>query len=264
LTHNLHLDSTWHHPPDQIAIGDDEVHCWRVGLAQPESVIRELVQLLNQEELARAARFHFSRDHNRFVVARAGLRIILSRYLKTNPAKIQFSYSAYGKPALAGDHSANDLQFNLGHSHEVAVYAFSLKRQLGIDIEHLRPEVSGDEIAQRFFATAEVAALREVPSGHRTEAFFNCWTRKEAYIKARGEGLTFPLADFAVSMTPDEPARLLTVRDAPQEVTRWFLRELSPGRGYVAALAVEGSDWDLKFWEGNSLLESTDYADYTE
>ncbi len=256
MTSGFHLDSPWHHPSDQITIGDDEVHCWRVSLAEPESAIRKLAQLLNHEESARANRFHFSRDHNRFVVARAALRVILGRYLETNPTKIQFTYSAYGKPALAGDHPASELQFNLGHSHEIAIYAFSLRRQLGIDIEHMRPEVSGDEIAERFFAAAEVAALREVPSNCRTEAFFNCWTRKEAYIKARGEGLTFPLGDFAVSMTPGEPARLLTVRDAPQEVARWFLRQLNPGTGYVAALAVEGSEWKLKLWEGNSLLES--------
>lgn len=261
MTATFHLDSPWHHPPDRISIGADEVHCWRVSLAQPEPAIRKLAQLLNHEESARAARFHFSRDHNRFVVARAGLKLILSRYLKTNPGKIQFSYSAYGKPSLAGDHSASELQFNLGHSHEIAIYAFSLRRQLGIDIEHIRPEVSGDEIAERFFATEEVAALREVPPNGRIEAFFNCWTRKEAYIKARGEGLTFPLGDFVVTMIPGEPARLLTVRDAPQEAARWFLRELDPGPGYVAAVAVETSGWNLKLWEGDSLL-SADYTDY--
>lgn len=193
-------------------------------------------------------------------MARAGLRVILSHYLKTNPGKIQFSYSAYGKPSLAGDHSASELQFNVGHSHEVAIYAFSLQRQLGIDIEHIRPEVSGNEIAERFFATEEAAVLREVPPNHRMEAFFNCWTRKEAYIKARGEGLTFPLGDFVVNMIPGEPARLLTVRDAPQEAARWVLRELDPGPGYVAAVAVETSGWELKLWEGDSLL-SADYTD---
>jgi len=259
------LDSSWYDPSDQIVIGDNEVHCWRIDVAQDESLIRELAQLLNPDESARAARFHFSRDHNRFVVARAALRVILGRYLQTKPANIQFSYSSFGKPSLAGKHSASELQFNLGHSHEIAIYAFSLRRQLGIDVEHMRREVAGDEIAERFFSATEVAALREVPSNHRTEAFFNCWTRKEAYIKGRGEGLTFPLADFAVSMAPGEPVRLLMVRDAPQEAARWFLRELKPGAGYVAAVAVEGSECELKLWEGNSLLESAhesaDYAD---
>lgn len=198
----------------------------------------------------------------RFIVARAGLRVILGRYLKADPSEIQFSYSSYGKPQLSGAHSDSVLKFNLAHSHDLAVYALALKRELGVDVEHMRPEVAGDEIAQRFFADAEVDQLRAVSAERRMEAFFNCWTRKEAYIKALGEGLTFPLGDFVVSMVPGEPACLLNVRDAPHEATRWSLQELNVAEGYVAAVAVEGHGWRLKLWDGNPVLESTDSADY--
>lgn len=254
----------WSHPSDVGTLADEEVHIWRVSVSQARSSVTHLSRLLDEEESKRAARFHFERDRVRFIVARAGLRMILGQYLKIDPAGIEFSYSAYGKPALSRAHPDSVLKFNLAHSHDLALYAFSPKRELGIDVEHMRPEVAGDDIAERFFAAAEVDALRRFSAERRMEAFFNCWTRKEAYIKARGEGLTFPLGDFVVSMAPGEPAGLLTVRGAPQEAARWSLQELNAGEGYAAAVAVEGHDWRLKLWEGNSILESKHYAEYTD
>ena len=254
----------WQQPPDVAALADDEVHVWRVSVTQTRSLVPHLSKLLDAEESKKAARFHFERDQVRFIVARGGLRLILGRYLKTDPAQIRFSYSPHGKPGLSGAHSDSVLKFNLAHSHDLALYIFSLTRELGIDVEHMRPEVAGDEIAERFFAAMEVDALRTFSAERRMEAFFNCWIRKEAYIKARGEGLTFPLGDFVVSMAPGEPAGLLTVRDAPQEASRWSLQELNAGEGYAAAIAVEGHDWQLKLWEGNSIVKSTEYADYTD
>ncbi|HKY26788.1 MAG TPA: 4'-phosphopantetheinyl transferase superfamily protein [Pyrinomonadaceae bacterium] len=254
----------WRHPSDVGTLADQEVHIWRVSVSQAQSSVTHLSRLLDEEESKRAARFHFERDRVRFIVARGGLRIILGQYLKIDPAVIEFSYSAHGKPALSRAHSDSVIKFNLAHSHDLALYAFSPKRELGIDVEHMRPEVAGDDIAKRFFAAPEVDALRSLSAERRLEAFFNCWTRKEAYIKARGEGLTFPLSNFVVSMTPGEPASLLTVQDSPQEAARWSLQELDAGEGYAASVAVEGHDWRLKLWEGNSLLQSTDYADYTD
>jgi 4'-phosphopantetheinyl transferase len=232
----------------------DDVHVWRIDLKQTESNTRSLARLLNEDETSRAGRFYFPKHRDRFIVARGVLRLILGRYLEADPAQLRFSYSPYGKPSLRGKYSASELQFNLAHSHEAAVYAFTLRRQIGIDIEYMRADTSGDEIAERFFAATEVAALLALPPEQRTAAFFNCWTRKEAYIKARGEGLSFPLGDFAVSLAPGEPAALLSVVGAPQETSRWSLRELTPGVGYVAAIAVEGHQWRLKHWEGKTLI----------
>lgn len=257
-------ETAWCHPSDVGTLAEDEVHVWRVSVSQAEPSVTHLSKLLDEEESKRAARFHFEQDRVRFIVARAGLRIILSQYLKIDPAAIEFSYSAYGKPGLGRVHSDSVLQFNLAHSDDLAVYAFSSRRELGIDVEHMRREVAGDEIAERFFSGAEVDELRSFSAEKRLEAFFNCWTRKEAYIKARGEGLTFPLGNFVVSMAPGKPAGLLTVQGAPQEAERWSLQELNAGDGYAAAVAVEGHDWRLKLWEGNSILESTDYADYRD
>src|SRR5207244_11453763 len=121
--------------------------------------------------------------------------------------------------------------------------------EVGIDLEYIRAEVADEPIAERFFASREIAALIGLPAPLRAEGFFNCWTRKEAYIKARGEGLTIPLDAFEVSLAPEEPAALLRVDSDPAEASRWSLQALAPGPGYVAAIAVEGRDWQLRCWE---------------
>jgi 4'-phosphopantetheinyl transferase len=205
--------------------------------------------LLAPDECARADRFHFARDRNRFIVARGSLRTILGAYLQQEPAQLSFSYSQYGKPALADELAGNQLTFNLSHANELALIAVTRERGLGVDIEFIRPQFASEEIAERFFSDHEVAALRTLPEPAQSEAFFNCWTRKEAYIKAIGEGMSMPLNQFHVSLKPGSPAELLgNLRDA-NEVSRWSLQELAPGPGYVAAVAVEGKDWQLRCWQ---------------
>ncbi|HKP10473.1 MAG TPA: 4'-phosphopantetheinyl transferase superfamily protein, partial [Blastocatellia bacterium] len=160
---------------------------------------------------------------------------------------LSFGYSEHGKPSLAGSHSG-DLRFNVSHSHELALFAFTWGRELGVDIEWIRPEVAGEQIAEQFFSRDEVATLRALPPGRQAEAFFNCWTRKEAYIKARGEGLSLPLHLFDVSLAPGEPAALLRAAMS-DETTRWTMTALAPGAGYKAALVAEGRDWHLRRWQ---------------
>jgi 4'-phosphopantetheinyl transferase len=221
---------------------------WRIELAQPAAQVEEFRQTLSEDEIARADRFYFEKDRDRFIVARGTLRAILGRYLKRSPHELRFRYSAYGKPSLDDDDGAW-LRFNVSHSHELGLIAVTCGREVGVDIEWIRPDVATEQIAERFFSTHEVAALRALPADRQTEAFFNCWTRKEAYIKARGEGLSFPLDKFDVSLVPGEPARLLRTEGAPQEALRWRLCELLPGPGYVAALAIEGHEWQLQCWQ---------------
>jgi 4'-phosphopantetheinyl transferase len=182
------------------------------------------------------------------VAARGGLRDVLSRYTGTTPESLRFSYGGHGKPFLGDEGGGGLLRFNVSHSNGVALYAVAAGREVGVDIEHVREDFAGLDIAERFFSSREVAALRALPGAERPGAFFDCWTRKEAYIKARGEGLSCPLHLFSVSLTPGQPAALLCTDDEPQEAARWSLVELFPGEGFRAALAVRGEVPSLSCW----------------
>ena len=239
----------WGSPSAKLAASSDEVHVWRASLDPPESEVQRLAQTLSADELLRSKHFYFERDRKRFMVSRGILRTILGSYLGIEPSRLRFGYGSYGKPVLAEPASEGTLRFNVSHSQGLALYAIAPNREVGCDLERLRPISDAEQIAERFFSPRENAVLRTLPSHLRHEAFFTCWVRKEAYIKARGEGLAFPLDQFDVSLAPGEPAMLLHVRGYPQEVSRWVLRELTVGSDYVAALAAEGHDWQLKCWQ---------------
>ena len=179
------------------------------SLDQTQSQIQSFLHTLAADEQARAERFHFERDREHFIVARGVLRAILGRYLNRAPERLSFCYGAHGKPALAGEAGADAIRFNVSHSHGVALYAVTRGREVGIDLERIRFDLAVLEIAERFFSRREVATLRTLPTEAQRQAFFRCWTRKEAYIKARGEGLSLPLDQFDVSLAPGEPAALL-------------------------------------------------------
>jgi len=221
----------------------DEVHVWLADLDQPPA--DNLKSLLTEDEIVRAERFHFEKDRKHYIVARALLRKLLAAYLGTTAGELRFNYAEKGKPALAGVENSL-LNFNLAHSHGKAIYAFSLGRELGVDLEFIREDFGGEEIAERFFSRGEIATLKNVPPELTKEAFFHCWTRKEAYIKARGEGLSMPLDVFDVSLLPGEPAALLRNHKEPAEVTRWSMQSVPVPDGYVAALVVEGHCFKLK------------------
>jgi 4'-phosphopantetheinyl transferase len=241
-----------HHPwpdaPERPAAVPDEVHVWRVRLDRDEAALGELTALLAEDELQRASRFHFRKDHDHFVAARGALRDILGRYPGLAPRLLRFAYGERGKPSLSPEMGGRLLRFNLAHSHGVALCAVTLGRAVGVDLELVQEEFAGMEIAERFFSPREVAALRALALGERATAFFDCWTRKEAYIKARGEGLSHPLHSFAVSLAPGEPAALLCTDDDPPEAARWLLLALTPGGPYRAALAVEGFPPSTRCW----------------
>ena len=234
----------WEWPPDALTLEDDEVHVWRTELDAPEAVIHQLRQTLDAAEIARADRFHFEKDRRQFVIGRGLLRTILGRYLNLKPHTLQFGYGAQGKPFLMGigdgSNDASSCRFNLSHSAGVVLIAVTANRESGIDLERIRPEFANETIAEEFFSSQEIAALRALPADVQPEAFFNCWTRKEAYLKARADGLSFPLGQFSVSLIPGEPAALLSVHGEPDEIGRWSLLHLNPGTGYVGALVVEG------------------------
>jgi 4'-phosphopantetheinyl transferase len=224
-------------PAGLQALRTGDVHVWYVDLALAGHTVRRLAACLSPDERARAAQFKFDRDARRFAVARSALRRLLSGYLGLTPDEVTFAYAAYGKPSLAGVHAA--LSFNLSHSGEVAVVAAGWDRAIGVDVEERRPLPDLAALAAQSFAPREQAMLAALPEGERVAAFFRCWTRKEAFIKATGQGLAQPLEAFVVSLGPAEPARLLDINGDPGALARWSLYDLQPPLGYPGALVVE-------------------------
>jgi 4'-phosphopantetheinyl transferase len=204
----------------------------------PEAV-RALATLLSDAERQRASRFVFDRDRRRFIVARARLRRLLSARLDVQPESVEFVYRAHGKPALARRFADSDLRFNVSHSDDVVVYAFALGREIGIDVEAIRVIRDADDIAAQFFSSRENDAYLALDPRNKPIGFFNCWTRKEAFIKALGDGLDYPLDRFDVSLAPGEPAKILRVEGTSGDDCGWCMESFSPAPGFVAAVASE-------------------------
>ena len=220
--------------------GDGEVTIWIASLDLGAEAVDRLEWLLSDDERERAARFCFHRDAIRFVVRRAVLRTILGECLGVEPCMVDFSYGPRGKPELAAPFDRSGVRFNVSHSASLGLCAVTGRRQVGVDIERLRPLPDLEAIVERVFSTRERQALSRLPSAERLQGFFNCWTRKEAYIKAIGDGFSHPLDRFTVSLAPGTPARLERADDDSAESGRWTLEALAPHPEYVAAIAIEG------------------------
>jgi 4'-phosphopantetheinyl transferase len=233
---------SWSRPAHDVALQEDEVHIWLACLDVDAQERTRLTSYLSADEVSRAARFVFPRDRDHFIVARGRLRELLGKYLHCSPDAMQFKTGRYGKPSLLDDR--DPLRFNLSHSHGLALYGFCMGRELGIDTEKIRPGFAGEGIAERYFSPAEQRDLAELPKELRDTAFFLCWTRKEAYIKAHGDGLQIPLDSFDVSLKPDEPARLRSV-----DSERWNMRSFAPAPEFVAAIIAEGEIRSTRFLE---------------
>lgn len=227
-----------------------EVQVWQARLDVPAGMLDELRATLSMDELTRAAHFYFPRDRDHFTAAHGIIRDILAGYLNVSPATLEFSNNAYGKPALAGPLS-NALRFNLSHSGELVVLAIARDREVGVDVEQYAPDRADLAVAEYYFSPSEVARLRSLSAALRPRGFLNCWTRKEAYIKALGMGLSIPLDSFDVSLAPDEPAALLRT-SVTADVETWQLRHLDFGEQYIGALAAPGVGWSvvLRDWTG--------------
>src|SRR5215213_3885133 len=235
--------ATWTAPPPSLSLETGTVHVWRLTLDQEDDRLERFRKTLEPDELKRAARFHFEKHRRHFIVAHGFLRSIIARYLETQADALRFSYGAYGKPALASGHS---LRFNLSHSNELALLAVTLDAELGVDVEHIRADFATEDIAHRFFSHAEVEAFSALPKEEQVAAFFRCWTRKEAYIKAIGKGLSQPLDAFDVTLAPGTPPALLRAED--DDASRWLLTDIDAGTGYAGALAVERPVAEVRFF----------------
>lgn len=234
-------------------LGSDEVQVWLANQDQQAERIKAFFQTLSPDEQQRAQLFHFERDRVRFIAARGILRRCLGAFLEMTADRVRFRYTDYGKPSLSVEFSSARINFNISHSGSNVLLAFSVGRELGVDIEEIRPDFATAVIAKRYFSALEVKTLRSLPTSVQAEAFFNCWTRKEAYIKAIGEGLSCPLDKFDVTLVPGELARLLETRGHGLPASRWAMRSLDVGRDCKAALVVEGHEWELKclHWPGS-------------
>jgi 4'-phosphopantetheinyl transferase len=226
-----------------LSLPEDEVQLWNVDLAAVAEGEPRWKQILSEDERTRAARFHFSRDRQYFTATRALLRTILGSYLDSDPKALLFHYSEKEKPSLS---PLRSVEFNVSHSGDVALLAFARGRALGVDVEQLRENFDHAAIARRFFSEQEQRQLAALAPSERYHGFFRCWTRKEAYIKAQGAGLSLPLHQFDVSLKPKEVNALLATRPDSGEASRWSLREVTAGEGYVGAVCVQGHGWSLR------------------
>jgi 4'-phosphopantetheinyl transferase len=238
-----------HLPDGKLPLDSNEVHVWRVSLNRSAESVADFRAKLAPEEIKRADRFCFEKDRRRYVVKQALLRIILSKfYLGCRPVEIRFGTNRYGKPHLKRRFNGKGFYFNCADSGELALFAFARKAMIGIDVECRRPVPDAEKIAAQTFSGAENLALLSLPPHLKQNAFFNCWTRKEAFIKAVGKGLSYPLKRFEVSIIPGAAARLIRVADDAEEAARWSLVSLLPMPGYTGALAVKMKKLAISFW----------------
>jgi 4'-phosphopantetheinyl transferase len=240
----MQIDISWETPPPETQPEGNEIHLWRAFLDCDTGVLQRLEATLAPEERSRAEKFVFAGDRNHFIAARGILRETLGAYVGCRPAALEIAYGSRGKPLLGGARSDDSIAFNLSHTRGLAVYAIARGRPVGVDIEAVRSRFESERIAERFFSPEEIEELRALPEDGRTKGFFQCWTRKEAYIKARGEGLHIPLDSFRVTVRPDEPEKLVSA-----DSSRWKLHSFEPAEGFAGALVGEGKDWQLRYWQ---------------
>jgi 4'-phosphopantetheinyl transferase len=225
-------------PPEIVRMGNNEVHVWKSCLDVDEETTRRFFGLLSEDEKQKALRFHAARHRRKYIVAHGLLRVIVGGYVEADPRSLTFRMNQYGKPFLCPDQKTIPLFFNLSHSHNLCMIAVCSGQEIGIDVEYMNRDINVREIAKRFFSKNENEKINSLPEGLGRHAFFRCWTRKEAYLKAKGKGLFMDLHRFEVSVLPTEPAVLLGSDESPEDIDRWHLCDLDPYPEYAGALSV--------------------------
>lgn len=241
--------SPWGPAPAERTLGEDDVHVWRASLERDAAGLEDAASTLSREETARARSFVVKEKGDLYTVGRAVLRRILAGYLQVEPRDVEITCSPGGKPCLGGRSASRGIRFNVSHTGSLALYAVAMGREVGIDVERVRADLGDENLARRFFSPREVESLRALPREVRREGFFACWTRKESYVKAIGEGLAVGLDRFDVTVSPFDPPALLASRWRPDDAARWSFLDLDLGPGHRAALAVEGRGWRLSSWD---------------
>jgi 4'-phosphopantetheinyl transferase len=239
---------SWRSPTTFPTLQTNQVHVWRASLKRNARELAELLNLLNFQEKERAAKFISEQAKNNFIVARRILRSLLAKYLHVKPQDLVFQQGQHGKLYL----ESSILQFNISHSHDLALFIFALHQPVGIDVEFIRDDFDFIPIAQRFFSKKETADLLALPPDQQLHAFFNCWSRKEAFIKAIGKGIFFALDEFSVEVSNKQKGRLqLQITDQEFNAKDWSLEALNPVDGYVGAFATSRQKYEVGFYDCN-------------
>ena len=227
-----------------LELDPKQIHLWSAPLDLPEGLVADLSRLLCPTEQEKVARFIFEHDRRRSIVSRGILRILLGRYSAVPASQLQFEYTAQGKPSLCG----LPLHFNVAHSHEQLLIAVTAERPVGVDIEWKAPLPDWDRLATRFFSSAETTALQRLEASQQLDGFYNCWTRKEAYLKATGTGLSAPLKGFTVSVEPadSKSARMLEIGGNVDAAAEWRIYDVAPAPGYAGAVAVQADSLTVR------------------
>lgn len=242
--------NNWQNPSDITFTLNEKTHIWRLLLEFKQEKLEYFKSTLSKDEIDRANRFIFDKHRKHFIAARAQLRFIIGKYLNIQAEELNFEYNEFGKPFIK-DHP---LFFNLSHSHKMALLALNVKSDLGIDIEWKGRQIKYLEIGERFFSKNEFKELKSLPPNLQSEGFFNCWTRKEAYIKGVGKGLGIPLSKFEVSLKPEDKTELRSTRHDPEAVKIWKILALYPNPDYAAALSTHKYIKSYFLWNGDNLL----------
>ena len=239
----------WQTPSHPLPLLPQDIHIWKISLRPPRRWLPKLWDLLNGEEQHRAQRYKTQTLQDTFVTARGTLRLILQRYLHLDAAHIRFARGAHGKPYVSDPATSPPLTFNLTHSRDLALLAIAANRQIGIDIEHYGRTANYPGMINRICSPPEQTFLNDLPPEEQQKIFLTCWTRKEAYVKALGQGITFSLKSITVSLDKSKPPGILHVQGKENEALRWSMRELYPDPDYAATLVGEGNNWTHSCWE---------------
>jgi len=243
------MTGLWHKTPAKLSLSDKYIDIWRTALDLPQRQVDEYLTLLSSEEISRAQRFKVKRKYREYIISRGLLRRVLGHALRTDPAGFEFEYTEHEKPFLGLIHRGKSVSFNVSHSHEQTLIAVTLDHALGIDIEYVRQDVQFKQLARRFFSAQEAGELETYTEAGIPRAFFACWTRKEAFVKALGDGIAFGLNEFSVSVNPFDDTVALTTHWDPDEAGNWSLVSIRTDQEYIAALAVAGQGVKIRYWE---------------
>jgi 4'-phosphopantetheinyl transferase len=241
-------DNDWGNLAGKFSLPQGEVHVLRIDLDRVSTSRLPSLSILADEEIKRANHIHLDMERKRFITRRILFRVILSRYLAVEPGKLEFDYNPYGKPSLKQP-AGSSICFNTAHSEQFALFTFCLGNQLGVDIERIRLDIDYENIAGQYFTPGERSAIMARPGDDRSELFYTFWTRKEAYIKGRGMGLSIPLDGFDVSQTNHGVFYPVEYVDDKQKKSEWILLDLPSTRGFAGALAVEHGNQVITTWE---------------